>query len=430
MKSRTHVLLINPPNPRFDRTLDYLQAEFASVAAYLQKIPDIALTVIPAGLLNVPSKVVIKEMVSNLPQVVIIFMDVCEAQAGMRIAFECKSILPESKVVAFGDATVWIPQYFERFPFDAVVISGDQELVLADYIISIQNGTPPVHGVSFQNGDNFQRTAQGQHLTPADWPFPLEGVIDRDSYDFARKQKGEPTNDLSFTISKGCKVGCVWCIDPYKNGRKDRRRPVIQTIDFMQANLGRFDIFQLHSPIFTHDREWVDQFILELKQRNLHIPFKFVTLVGEMADPKLVEGLADVGLKSVGMGVETLSLRRAFTKKYNEDLLPDVAYNLKLNGVKGICYTQIGLDGQTREDIYYTHWKLLDLGFQVRPTGATPFHKLVRMSVADLDNTDLTSYDRKSFYNPKCGITKREFYSLLLDPYGIDYSELLASTYL
>ena len=57
-----------------------------------------------------------------------------------------------------------------------------------------------------------------------------------------------------------------------------------------------------------------------------------------------------------------------------------------------------------------------NLGFTVRPTGATPFHLLRSKSVAELDQLDLTRWDRKSFFDPACGLSQREFFHLITSP--------------
>jgi len=145
------------------------------------------------------------------------------------------------------------------------------------------------------------------------------------------------------------------------------------------------------------------------------VPFKSVDLANPYADERLVAELAAVGLRGIGFGIETLSAdsRRELTPKVDEKLLGQISRNFHRHGVEGKAYTQLGLPGQRREDVYYTHQLMLDLGFQVRATGATPFGRLSRLSVEELDALDLTLWDRKSFYEPRCGLTLREFYELI-----------------
>jgi radical SAM superfamily enzyme YgiQ (UPF0313 family) len=322
--------------------------------------------------------------------------------------------------LVWGDGPLFMPQYFARPPFDAAVVSGDAELVLADAIERFSAGSLPEHGLVLKVGpDRWERTLPGRLLAPAAWPFPAGDVIPFADYHLARELRDKPTDDLSFDVARGCPVGCDWCIDPLKGGRKDRRRPVLATVEFMAANLGPFHQFQCHGPIFTADRPWVREFVAELRRRRLVVPFKGVTLVNHLADAALVGELASVGMRAMGFGIETLTAdkgRQSLTPKVQERLLEQVADHLHCYGVEGKAYTQVGLAGQRREDVLYTHRMLRNLGFTVRPTGATPFHLLRSMSVDALDQLDLTRWDRKSFFDPSCGLSRQEFFHLITAP--------------
>ncbi len=311
-------------------------------------------------------------------------------------------------------------QYFAREPFDAAVISGDAELVLADAIERYSAGALPEHGLVLKvESDRWERTLPGRLLDPVEWPFPASDVIPFTDYHLARELRGKATDDLSFDVARGCPVGCVWCIDPIKGGRKGRRRPVMATVEFMAGNLGPFHQFQCHGPIFTADRTWVREFVAELRRRRLLVPFKGVTLVNHLADEALVGELASVGMRAMGFGIETLTAdkgRANLTPKVQERVLEQVAIHLRRHNVEGKAYTQVGLAGQRREDVLYTHRVLHNLGFTLRPTGATPFHLLHWKSVADLDQLDLTRWDRKSFFDPACGLSRREFIHLITSP--------------
>jgi len=413
------ILVVSPSFPRFDATTHYWQAEFASVVAYLRgRFPDDQVAAIPAGLICAPDRVVLRELLAR-PHFLILWSRVFEAPAARHIGLLTREISPQTKILVWGDGPLFMPQYFGREPFDGAVVSGDPELVLADAIQRLALGELPRHGMIVHTGGLWAETGTGHWLDPTRWPFPTPDVIDFDDYRLARELRGKPTDDLSFDVSRGCHVGCVWCVDPLKGGRRDRRRPVLATVDFMSQALGRYSQFQLHGPVFTQDRGWIEAFVTDLRRRRLVVPFKAVTLVNHLADERLVADLALVGMRAVGVGVETLTVdraRRPITPKVAERLLEEVAGNLRKHGVEGKAYTQVGLRGQRREDVLYTHEVLCELGFTVRPTGATPFHLLRSKPVAELDRLDLTRWDRKSYYDPACGLSRREFYHLITEP--------------
>ncbi len=413
------IAVVSPSFPRFDATTHYWQAEFASVVAYLRgQFPDSNVVAVPAGLICAPDRVIVRELLEQ-PDFLVLWSRVWEAPAARKLGQLAGEISPSTRVLVWGDGPLFMPQYFRREPFNGVVTGGDPELVLADAIRFMAAGRLPEHGMLVNSADGWIETAVGRWLDPADWPFPDPSVIEFEDYQLARELRGKPTDDLSFDVSRGCHVGCVWCVDPLKGGRRDRRRPVGATVDFMTQGLGRYAQYQLHGPIFTQEGPWIDAFVKELQGRGLVIPFKGVSLVNHMADERLVASLASIGMRAIGFGIETLTAspsRRPLTPKVAEPLLEQVARHLRSHRVEGKAYTQIGLRGQHREDVLYTHRVLRDLGFTVRPTGATPFHLLRSKTVAELDQLDLTLWDRKSFFDSSCGLSRREFFHLITSP--------------
>lgn len=411
------ILVVSPSAARFDATTHYWQAEFAAVTAYLRRrFPHAEVVAVPAGLVCAPGKVIVRALLGGA-DVMVIWARVWEAPAARDLASVARQVCPEAAIVVWGDGPLFMPQYFARTPFDAAVTGGDPELVIADAIERWAAGRTPEHGLILRQ-TRWVPTAPGRWLDPVEWPFPAADVIRFDDYQLARELRGKPTDDLSFDVARGCHVGCEWCVDPLKGGPRDRRRPVPQTVDYMVGHLGPYAQFQCHGPVFTQDRRWVAEFVAELRRRGRVVPFKAVTLVNHLADERLVEELASVGMRAIGFGIETLAApgRLSLTPKVNERKLERVARNLGRFGVEGKAYTQIGLAGQRRDDVLYTHRTLVGLGFTVRPTGATPFHRLRSVAVEDLDRLDLAAWDRKSYFEPSCGLSRREFYHLITDP--------------
>jgi hypothetical protein len=414
------IVVVSPSVQRFDATTHYWQAEFAACVAYLRtRFPHAQVDAEPAGLIGAPLRTVVRHLLTQ-PEFLVLWARVWESPAAREVGQLTREISPATRVLVWGDGPLFMPQYFARQPFDAAVISGDAELVLADAIERYSSGGLPEHGLILPvEPDRWERTSPGRLLDPVEWPFPAGDIISFGDYHLARELRGKPTDDLSFDIARGCPVGCVWCVDPLKGGPMDRRRPVLETVEFMAGNLGPYHQFQCHGPIFTADRPWLRGFVAELRRRRLVVPFKGVTLVNHLANEALVAELASVGMRAMGFGIETLTADKgglSLTPKVQERLLEQVAENLQRHGVEGKAYTQVGLAGQQREDVLYTHRVLRDLGFTVRPTGATPFHLLRSKSVAELDQLDLTRWDRKSFFDPACGLSQREFFHLITSP--------------
>lgn len=124
-------------------------------------------------------------------------------------------------------------------------------------------------------------------------------------------------------------------------------------------------------------------------------------------------------------------LSRVQRSKSTDDLSFMVSRGCPIN-CAGWCptppkaYVQIGLPGQTRADLLHTLRVLTDLGIKPRFTGSTPFWKLAAMSMHELDQIDLRHWDRKSYYDPRCGLSHREFYQLITSPSSFTVEDLQA----
>lgn len=416
------IVWASPPSLVFDQTPHYFQALFSAGAVYLRsRLPDSEVVTEAAGFHGGIERTILRHFACHRPaEYLVVWSRPWEAHAARRLAEEVKALSPETKVVVWGEACSYFPHYFERSPFDLFATNGDPELVVADAIEALEGREAPVHGVTYQVEGKWYQTGPGKTLPAEEWAFPDLEALDPGVYQYWRKQRGHKADDLSFAVSRGCPVNCApWCPTPRKEGIKDRRRSARQTVEYMRELPEPYAIFQMHSPLFAQDREWVWEFVRLKRSIAPETPFKVVDLMNPYADLELVARLAEVGLKNVGFGVETLSAKgRHMIPKMEPSLLEKVASNLADHGISSKAYVQLGLPGQSREDILYTLKVLLDLGLSPRPTGSTPFWKLAKMSVEELDRTDLTKWDRKSYFDPRTGLSYREFLAIVNDLKG------------
>ena len=415
------IIWVSPFGVVYDATPHYYQALFSAAAQYVRdRFPQDTVAIEATGFHGATERTVIRHFVSaSPPDYLVLWCRPWEARFGLEMARTLRSISPTTRIIVWGDACNFIPHYFQRPEFDLIVVQGDPEKVIADAIESLNRGQAPAHGVLYRDGEQWRETAPGQVLEPELWPFPAADAIDPAAYRLSRVQRGKSTDDLSFMVSRGCPINCAkWCPTPRKEGLKDRRRPARATVEYMSGGLEPYEMFQMHSPLFAMDRNWVDDFILHKRELCPEALFKVVDLMNPYADERMVAELAEVGLRNVGFGIETLSVKgeRPLISKVDIQLLGKVADNFRRHGVSGKAYVQIGLPGQSRDDLLYTLKVLTDLGIKPRFTGSTPFWKLAAMSVAELDALELHRWDRKSYYEPRCGLSYREFYQLITSP--------------
>jgi len=410
------VLMTAAPRVKYDLTMDYRYCDFGEVIDFLRKIPDIALSVFDGAVMNHLIKDYVERFLLNY-DVVIFYAETAEARMTKQLAEMCKKISPKTKIVVYGDATLYIPKYFSRYPFDAVHVNGDHDLVLADYINFLQGRNNELHGLLVNTELGWKETQAGKLLAPESWGFPALDALPLEEYRAFSFLKGSKGLEGSVYVAKGCKYACPYCVLPRREGLVDRRRPIPPLLDYLESNKMVFSEYQLHAGTFTEDKDWVLNFCSQVNKRGININWKCTTRVDSL-DEQLIEKMASAGCKSINIGVESLLFQAS--SPYNKaDLLAlqNLSLWLQKSKVQSTAFVMIGTADQEQSDVDFTINQLESMSYKVRPTAYTPFHKLSSFSVEELDNMNLENWDRKSLWSENSKIEYREFHRLLLRSY-------------
>src|SRR5205814_2214365 len=151
--------------------IHYWLAEFAASVNFLHtRFPRASIVAEPAGLIGAPGRVMVRHLLLQ-PDFLVIWARVWEAPAALHLARLTREISPRTRILVWGDGPLFMPQYFGREPFDAAVLSGDAELVVADAISRFAAGQLPEHGMLVKAGsDEWILTPAGRLLNPIEWP--------------------------------------------------------------------------------------------------------------------------------------------------------------------------------------------------------------------------------------------------------------------
>ncbi len=310
-----------------------------------------------------------------------------------------KVISPTTKTLIYGRATAFIPHYFERDPFDAVHIDGDRELILRDYALYLSKkiNLEDLTGLSINQHGVFSRLPNGKRLIGNSWYFPLLDLLPINAYkEIYRKKKR--TFEYAITVSKGCEYNCKYCEASIDQGLIDRRRDPDEVIRWINSKIIDKDEWniQLWSSNFFTNKEWINQFCDVYTKHNSLFNWRCVGNFRDI-DESSIERISKSGCYEIAIGAETLFYKSTKTLKGSKDKLVSVIelgrkYNINIK-----CLLMAGIPNQTNDDIIYTVRTLLDMGVPIRYTLYTPLDELKLKSVNDLDNTNLSLYDRRTF---------------------------------
>lgn len=345
-----------------------------------------------------------------------VLTNVQNTHSAVRSAELCKEISPRTKTLAYGPACYYLPQYFEKHPFDGCVVSGDPELALESYIDYQRGdiGKEALLGIATP-GDE-QKSKPGD-LPPERWAFPPLDKLPLESYDniVSKKEAIKKFGDrqISVTVSRGCPYNCEFCFATLMFGIKERRRPIPVLLDYLEENREKFSSVQMFSPNFTLDKKWVFEFCNSIKERGLKFDWRCTTRA-ELIDSQIAQAMFEVGCKSVGIGVETLQtdIQQGIHKIQDQDRVLKSIRVLRESGINPKGYIMLGLPGQTKKDVYQTIRLIKQAGGEVRPSSYSPYQQLDRNStLSDISEMNRYTYNIDSVK----GLSPAEYLSIILN---------------
>jgi anaerobic magnesium-protoporphyrin IX monomethyl ester cyclase len=309
-----------------------------------------------------------------------------------------KVVSPNTKILIYGRATAFIPQYFERDPFDAVHINGDRELVISDYALFLANqkSTEELTGLSVKINNKFVRTQEGKRFAGNNWYFPLLSKLPIDEYKKIYEKKKRKF-EYAISVSKGCKYNCKYCEASVDQGIVDRRRDPIEIIQWINSNIkdDEWNI-QLWSSNFFADKNWIRNFCAIYNNTDSKFTWRCVGNFKDI-DENIMNTMANSGCYEIAIGAESLFFDSEKTLKGSKIKLFEVLRLGKKYNIIIKCLLMAGIPGQNEKDIAYTVKTLLEMGIPFRYTLYTPLNELTDKSIEDLDQMNLSIYDRRTF---------------------------------
>lgn len=412
------LLLAWPPHIPSYFNLCYHFVELGEIAAYLRK-NDIEVKILDGGVLSLSWDDFFRELQKGY-DVLAILNRTENVDSVRRLANYCKEISPSTKILTYGQASVLIPNFFKNYHLDAIVYSGDWELVIKKYVDYLEGKClfKDLNGLLIKTNNKWVKTNKGGRLSPEEWEFPALDLLPLDDYNRIYEKEENISGikgkkELSFTVSRGCPYNCIFCTAPKIDGLVERRRSVSAVLGFIRDSIKyyNFDYISMFSPTFTLNKKWVLDFCSKIVKEKLNIKWKCVTTINNI-DSELVHAMAEAGCFRIGFGVETLELeaQKNIHKFVSEEQLKKVISLCLENNITPLCFLMIGIPGQTKEGIEYTINKIQEMGGEIRATIYTPYQELNE----NMSEEEVLTFDRGIHKKLVKGMTEREIFNIIL----------------
>lgn len=253
-------------------------------------------------------------------------------------------------------ATIAAEESIKNDAIDAVVRGeGEDSAVLLVEALEKGKQLDGIEGISFKRDGEVVHTPQRGLITDLDrLPFPGRHLLRRPFAYEPPDALYRPTTTIM--TSRGCPYGCTFCCTKQIFGRRLRFRSianVIEEIEHLVRNYGVREV-QIMDDCFTAKRERVFEFRDALRTRGLTPAIAFGNgLRADQVDDEIMSALREIGVYSVGFGVES----------GNEEILARIKKGTTLETIRNAFrlskrygfetwgFFMIGLPGESRETI-------------------------------------------------------------------------------
>ncbi len=400
---------------RFNHTLHYRYADVGEVLAYIvRNRPDDTVEFYDNFAYEIDWNLL--RALSSGVDAVVFFVDVPSAPSVLRLARMAREIAPALHIVAFGKATLAMPAYFTRAPFDAVYLSGDQEAAVLSCLNFLDGGDAPSGAWCSRDAAQHQ---VGIRLEVPQWEYPLLAKLPLEHYRRIAVAKGIPF-EMSVYPSKGCHHQCPYCDASLHEGLEDRRRDPEELLDWAESAVREygFELVQMHSANFAADPQWVSMFCSQYRAKQNAFRWTCCTRP-ETLTRDMIHDMAHAGCARIGIGVESIHHASCEGIKTSAAQLEEISPWIAESTLSCKAYIMAGMPGQTERDLLHTYLFALRLQMTPRVSTYTPFHMLHALDASALDRMDLSHYDRKSFH-PETNIPYSSILKLVLRPPGVE----------
>ncbi|MEJ7738082.1 MAG: radical SAM protein [Chitinophagaceae bacterium] len=249
---------------------------------------------------------------------------------------------------------------FLQYGADIIVFGEGEETMLDLARAYSLEAKPQVHlvpGIAFR-GKNGSISVNAERSLIRDidhLPFPDRKKIDLQLY-FDAWKKAHGTSIINVSTMRGCPYSCKWCSRAVYGSSYRRRSPrlVADEIQWLKENY-LFDMIWFVDDVFTINHRWLKDFVTEMKQRNLSVPYEIITRADRINE-EVVQLLKESGCYRVWIGAESGSQKiiDAMDRRVKVEQVRAMIQLVGSYGMESGTFIMLGYPQENEEDIKET----------------------------------------------------------------------------
>ncbi len=191
------------------------------------------------------------KIIHNKYKAIAFYINTENLQNTIKLHEYVKEMLPECKTIAYGEMPLYLPKFFKKTKFDAIVSREcDQELAISDFFeYSLgTRSTSDMRGVILIKNKQLINCKKGEFIPAKEWGYTNVNKVPIQKY-FEMEKKEQ----IVVTIARGCPYNCPYCNAVLYYGKKERRRSVEDIIKYI--NSLNYEFYKFFAPDFTLDED-------------------------------------------------------------------------------------------------------------------------------------------------------------------------------
>ena len=352
---------------------------------------------------------IMKKIINSEYKAIAFYINTENLQNTIKLHEYIKEILPDCKTIAYGEMPIYLPKFFMKTNFDAIVSREcDQEIAILDFfkysLKKIQENN--MRGVILIRNRQLLNCKKGAFLEPEEWGYTnVSKVPIKKYFEMERKQQ------VVVTIARGCPYNCPYCNAVLYYGKKERRRKAKDIVNYI--NSLDYQYFKFFAPDFTLNEEKAMELCQELINNKKKIKWSCTTRPDLLKNEELIKMMAESGCYKIAIGIESVEDEdlKSINKRYDSEVIVKGIKLLQKYNIEYKALVMFGVPNQTKEGIKYTLDFLNKYNVNIRPTAYTPFYEMNH----NMNEEQISKYDKRTYYEGIPDLSYRDFLRLIYD---------------
>ena len=352
---------------------------------------------------------IITKIIQNKYEAIAFYTNTENLQNTIKLQEYIKEILPNCKTIAYGEMPIYLPKFFKKTQFNAIVAREcDQEVAIYDFFkYSIgQKNEEEMRGVLLIKDKQLVQCKKGELIEANEWGFTNISDVPVEEYFKMEKKK-----QVVLTIARGCPFNCPYCNAVLYYGKKERRRPVEDIIEYI--NSSDYKYYKFFAPDFTLNEEKATELCNAILSNPKKIKWSCTTRPDLLENENLIKLMAKSGCYKIAIGIESIEKQdlESINKRYNQEVIIKGIQLLKKYNIQYKALVMFGVPNQTKENIKYTLDFLNKYDVKIRPTAYTPFYEMNH----NMNTEQISKYDKRTYYEGIPKLSYSDFLKLIYD---------------